>query len=430
MTKLAIDDDEELDRAFRASGFGGLLSGVVAAVLVAVAGGATVPLTALSFGGITGLAATFLRPADEETPLSSVILGLGGGAVAALGTPLTIPAAFLGGAAIGLGVSVPESVADALRTGLCSGAAFGAAVFTTGILFEAGFLGSLDLGGVREPLTGAIWGTFLAAGIGIGGLRVRSTGLADELDETLEEVGESAGRYLESARELYGEIRRAIEAVEGGAMSRDAERILEAGLRELESLARRSDELRGALEIQDKGVLEERRAEIDQRLESTDDGALRRELEAARAEMARQSEDRDRLEEAVARIDVRQQRCLSALRRLNVVLVEGRGGAESERRLDETLEELGHLTDRVHWRNLTADEICNRRLAESGDRSGSTTASPESGEEPEAVDGGAGGINPHDDENECRPEPPSVDYDDAEERRVEARGTTHALDGE
>lgn len=429
MTQLAIEDGDELSRTLRVIASGGLASGIVAALLVAIAGGQTAALTGLSFGGITGVAATFAQPADEETPLLSVILGLGGGAILALGFPTPLVAACLAGAAIGLGISVPESFAQGVRTALGSAGAFGAAVFTTGVLFENGFLTALDIGGVREPLTGVIWGTFMAAGVGLELLRLHGDRLQARLDAAIDDVGERAARFVRPARELYGEIRREIESADAAPVRDDAERILEESLRALESLARRGDELRGALDAHSVGDLEARRTAVQTQLEATDEETLRRELEAAREELARQASDRDRLETAIARIDVRQQRCLSALQRLHVHLVEDRDTAETESHLERSMEELSHLTAKVQWRNLSVEEICDRQLR--GAPEGANGEPRAAGEAETSVDGdldAEDGIGDAGSDEFGRGD--SETDGGSIERDRATRRTAHALDGE
>jgi len=431
MPQFEIEDERELTRTFRIITAGGLVSGLIATVLVAIAGGEAAALSGLSFGGVTGLAATFSQPADEETPLMSVLLGLGGGAIIALGFPTTVIAVCLAGAAIGLGISVPESVSEGVRRGLGSAAAFGAGVFTTGVLFESGFLAGADVVGAREPLTGAVWGVFMAAGIGLDQIRVGEARPSSRLDAAIADVSERAGRFLRPAREICVKIRRKIDGT-GPALARgNAERILSESLRALESLARRGDELREALEAQSAGDLEARRTSVEARFEAAGGGALQRELEAAREELARQVQDRERLETAIARIDVRQQRCLSALQRLHVHLVEDCGGAESDDRLERSLEELSHLTEKVHWKNLSVEEICERAEdGADGTFEPSAANSIDLGRVDSEVDcGDEGADGGADSESERFSGSRTGDHDERESGD-ETRRAAHALDGE
>lgn len=430
MQQFKLADDDEWRRTFRIIAAGGLVSGLIAAVLVAIAGGETAALTGLSFGGVTGLAATFTQPADEETPLMSVLLGLGGGAILALGYPTTLVAACFAGAAIGLGISVPESLSEGVRRGLGSAAAFGAGVFTTSVLFESGFLAAADFTGAREPLTGAVWGAFMAAGIGLDQIRVGNSDLLGRLDAAIEDVNERAGRFLRPARELCVKIRGKIDGSDTASVQENAERILEESLRALESLARRGDELREALEAHPAGDLEVRRTSVEAQLESAEGEALQRELEAARAELARQADDRKRLETAIARIDVRQQRCLSALQRLHVHLVEDRGSAESDDRLEQSLEELSHLTEKVQWRNLSVEEICERAEEEADDGAELSSDSVELGTVGDEVDCDATPAEGEGAMQSVHSTEASSEDDDERESGDEARRAAHALDGE
>jgi hypothetical protein len=103
--------------------------------------------------------------------------------------------------------------------------------------------------------------------------------------------------------------------------------------------------------------LEVRARELESRIRSTRDAALRRELVAGLGEVIEQMRSRRRLEAAVARIEARQQRYLTALDRLHVTLVQNDSLTSSEGALTHSLDELSRLTDEVKYKNLSVDEL-------------------------------------------------------------------------
>ncbi|MFB6372444.1 MAG: hypothetical protein ABEN55_04920, partial [Bradymonadaceae bacterium] len=98
---------------------------------------------------------------------------------------------------------------------------------------------------------------------------------------------------------------------------------------------------------------------IDAQLDATQDPSVTEELKAARRELVQERRARERLETAITRLEVRQQRCITALERLHMSLVESTSAESGEYHLEASLENLEELNDEIQWRNLTVDEICD-----------------------------------------------------------------------
>ena len=358
MSSLTLYDEDRFNRDLGVLFSGGLASGIVAAMLVAIAGGHQHELMALSFGGLIGIAASFTK-GEGETPILRVILALLGGVLLAGAFPTALVAAVVGGSALGLALSVEGDMTERIASMSVFAIALGSAFFTSSVLFEDGFLQSANVPMIREFLTGGIWGTFMAAGAGIKQIRWDHDERLAELQEAISEVGASERGYLRSARELYGPIREEVEKADDQDLQRQAETITAETLMALQRLTRRSTELREAMSSNPGRNIGRRLERLEGQLDVTDDPTVRQELNAARRELEKEREARNRLEVAITRLEVRQQRCVTALERLHMSLVETGNVESGDIRLENSLDELEDLTDEIQWRNLSLDDICD-----------------------------------------------------------------------
>jgi hypothetical protein len=358
MSSLTLYDEQRFNRDLGILFTGGLASGLVAAVLVAIAGSHQFELMALSFGSLVGLAAAFTR-GDDETPTLRVILALMGGILLAGAFPTGLVAALFGGGALGLALSVDTDWSDRIFSTVVFGLALAAALFTTSTLFEDGFLQPANVPLVRELMTGGVWGTFMAAGAGLKQVRWNyDTDLA-RLREVVGDVGAAERGYLQAARKLYGPIQEELDKTDDDGLREHAERITSQTLRALERLTRRSTELRDAMISNPGRNLGRRLERIDAQLDATPDPSVREELKAARRELVQERQARERLETAITRLEVRQQRCITALERLHMNLVESGNADDGDVQLEASLDNLEELTDEIQWRNLSLDDICD-----------------------------------------------------------------------
>ena len=358
MSSLTLYDESRFNRDLGILFSGGLASGVIAALLVAIAGSHHHELMALSFGGLVGIASLFTQ-GDGETPILRVILALLGGLLLAGAFPSALFAALVGGGAIGLALSIDSDARDRVGSIVVFALALGAAYFTSSTLFESGFLQGADLPLVRELLTGGIWGTFMAAGAGVKQVRWSHDPQLVDLKETAGKVGASERRYLDAARELYRPIHREIEKTSDDDLRSHAEKITDQTLQALKALTLRSTELRDAMLSNPGHNLGRRVERLEGRLERIQGPSGREELRAAKREVEEEIASRDRVEIAITRLEVRQQRCVTALERLHMNLVECGHVETAEMGLEASLNELDDLTDQVQWRNLSLEEICD-----------------------------------------------------------------------
>lgn len=383
MSSFTLSDPLGFDRDFAVAGIAGVVSGLVASLLFAIAGSHHHEMMALSFGGVLGVAASF-RSGEGATPILRVIASLAGAVIFASTFPTASIAALLGGGLFGLALAVDEDHIGRLAASLSSAAAIGAAYFTTATLFEAGVPDIAGMPIVGDVLTGGVWGVFLVAAGGIRRLRWNGDAIVRQLERAAEEIGEPERGMVRAARDLYEPVCRAIERLEDDSLGERAERIVEEIVCAHVRFSRRAFELREASGVQQGGDIDVRLRSIDERLEETSSDEVIEELEAARREYHRQSQIRERIETAITRLEVRQRRCVTALERLHMQLVEHGRADGAMMRLEDSVEELDELTDRMKWRSLSVEEICNSEV----------TPNPDSGpsEAGESADGGVADV--------------------------------------
>lgn len=359
-TSDTMDAQRDYTRELLALGLGGLGAGLVTSGLGLIAQGHVGPLSVLSFGALLGLGASLL---DHESGRSMLRLALGviaGVAMALLLGVQALAAAALGGVFLGAAYSLEYGDSMAARVGLwlTYGLALAAGVFTSQTLLEVGFLSSLEqVPLLRELVQGGIWGAFLMVPTGVKYLEVDSDELIIEFKRARVGLDDRHAATLQSARETYGRIRDEI-AREGQAEVRERSADIAAEIvRGLIELTRRSNELHQAVSRTQSRPLEVRARELEGRIRATRDAALKRELVAALGEVVEQMRARRRLETACARIEARQQRYLTALDRLHVTLVQNDSLSSTAGALNHSLDELARLTEEVHYKNLSVDDL-------------------------------------------------------------------------
>lgn len=343
---------------------GGALSGLVAFVLAQVAGSPHAELMSLSFGAVVGLFAN-LADSRQGTPMLRLILSILGGVVMAgiwSFSPLLAGAA--GGALIGAGASLGEGrtrIEGAWHL-LLYGVALALGVFVTDRLAVTVFEGNhfaIDL------MQGSVWGLFLAFSAGLKRLEFSRDEIRSDLAEAEADLKGQDQENVAAGRVLYEQILREVEKADGVVRDRATEIATETS-RALLAFARRSNELRIAAEVTSGRQLKKRMLDVDARLQATKDAQVRTELQAVLEELVEQLKVRTRLDVARARLEARQQRCLTSLERLHVALLQGVSGSHQDSALRESMENLEKLSDELHWRNLSVEELVKGADLDSG----------------------------------------------------------------
>jgi hypothetical protein len=334
---------------------GGALSGIVAFVLAQVAGSQHIELMALSFGATVGLLANLADP-KEGTPMLRLVLSILGGAVMAIAWSFQpIFAGALGGLFIGAGASLGEGKnhIEGAWNWLLYGCALALGVFVTQRVGMTVFEGS-EFG--QDLFQGAVWGLFLAFSAGLKRLEFLRDELRSEFAEAEAEVKGLEKDNIIAGRVLYERIVIETEKTESSLQDRALEIASETS-RALIAFSRRSDELRQAAEVTSGRQLKKRILEVDARLLATKDSQVSKELRTVLDELGEQLRVRSRLEVARARLEARQQRCLTSLERLHVTLLQGSGSSSQDSSLQESIESLERLSDELHWQNLSVEEL-------------------------------------------------------------------------
>lgn len=359
-TSEMIDAQRAYTRELLALGLGGVVAGLAASGLGLIAQGNGAPLSVLSFGAILGLGANLLDAQSGRSVLRLVLGVLGGVSMALLVGVHGLVAAAIGGLFLGAALSLEHGSSLLERGGvwLAYAMALVAAFFTADTLLDVGFLSALkDVPVVHDVLRAGIWSVFLMLPAGLKYVRFDSdevqaefrrarAGLDDRHLNTLRTAEDTYGRILEEiAREGQAEVRE---------RSADIAREVAQGLIEL---TRRSNELHATLNRTQARPLEVRARELEARIRGTRDAALKKELVAALGELVEQMRTRRRLETACARIEARQQRYLTALDKLHVTLVQNDSLSQTAGALNHSLDELSRLTEEVHYKNLSVDDL-------------------------------------------------------------------------
>lgn len=360
MRALDPDHSQAWNRELLALGGGALAAGLVASGLQLIAGaGSGMEMAVLSFGAILGLGAN-LSDAREGSSTLRLVLGVGAGVLMAVLSPQPVLAGAVGGLGLGAAFALHHggSAAERGLSWLAYAGALAAAMFTTGQLVGVG----RPLASV-PPLFGmmlmtSIWGVFLMFASGVKHLDW-------ERDEVIEAYGQARGvvdvpgrRDLDAGREAYERVLREIARDRSPGVQARSREIASEVSAALIALVKRASELRAAVARTPLEPLERRAGELESRIRSSRDRALRRELTAALAEIVEQIRTRRRLEAACVRLEARQQRMLTALERLHVTLVQDDAlSAHDDGAVGVALDELERLTEEVTLSSLSLDEL-------------------------------------------------------------------------
>ncbi|MBA2663266.1 MAG: hypothetical protein H0U74_13345 [Bradymonadaceae bacterium] len=355
----SIADERALSRELFVLIAGGVTAGIVTSGLNIIAGQAIPQLMVLAFGAIIGLFAN-LSDSKSETSTLRLVLALLGGITWALLVPFSLlGAAAAGGLLIGMAMSLgygANLVERAMLWGFY-GLAMGAAVFTSETLFNVGFLGAFNGPVIGDAITGGLWGLFLCVATGLKHMRFERDLVDEEFQDAIRDVGALERPLLESASLVYGHILRELERADQRDVAEHARNIATETSRSLVALARRTDELRRAMAHTARVALDKRIEQLDKRIADAEDATVKRELRAAREELADQLSARKRIDVACARLEARQQRCMTALERLHVVLIQNSSIGPDHVGLQDALESLQMLSDDIRWKDLSAESL-------------------------------------------------------------------------
>ncbi len=365
-TQAANQRQRAFTRELVYMGGAGLASGLVTSGLVLIASGASAPLGALAFGSMLGLAASFADRSDGASTLRLVLGLLGGVAMTLLFSLSPLGAAALGGLFLGAAFSLDFGTpVQRVGVALAYGAALAAAVFTSSTLFGVGPLEPLkDVPVVSELLRSVIWTAFLMLPAGIKFFDWEQDPLVAKFKEARAATHDDAQKaLLDEARESYVEVLSEIDRESHQDVRDRSREIAEEVARGVIALTARADEIASAVARTRERPLEARASELEARVASAKDAALRRELAAALSEVVEQMRSRRNLETAFARLSARQQRYIGALQRLHVALVES-DSLTSSGSLSHSLDELSDLTERVRYTNLSVEELISDEVTD------------------------------------------------------------------
>lgn len=347
-------------REIMALGAGGLAAGLASSVLQLIAGGHGQPLSMLSFGALLGVAASFIDHREGSSVLRVVLGVVGAVSMILLLGVHSLVALGVGGAFIGAAFSLRHGdnpVQRALII-LAYAVALMAGGFTAETLLQVGFFKSFNVPVVQDLLRAVIWSAFLMLPGGLKFLDWQSDEIEAELKAAKAGLTPKHRKHLDNAVATYARVRDELRREEQGELRERAEQVAREVCQGIIALTKRASELEDTVAKTDVRPLEERAQDLERRIRGARDVALRRELMAALEEVIEQMRTRRRMEAACVRIEARQQRYLTALERLHVTLIQNDTLSAKDGAISVSLDELGRLTEEVHWKNLSVDELC------------------------------------------------------------------------
>lgn len=347
-------------REIIALGAGGLLAGLMSSGLQLIAGGHAAPLSVLSFGALLGVAASFIDHREGTSALRVVLGVLGAISMALLLSVNSLLALAVGGAFIGGAFSLNHGSSTMTRVMvvMAYSVALMAGGFTAETLLNVGFFKTLNVPVVQDVMRAGIWAAFLMLPGGLKYLEWQGDEIEAEFNAARVGLTAKHRDVLSSAANTYSRVRDELRREAQSDLRERAEQVAQEVCQGIIALTRRASELEDTVSQTNTQPLQERASELERRIRSTRDAALRRELMAALEEVVEQVRTRQRMEAACVRIEARQQRYLTALERLHVTLIQNYTLSAKDGSVNASLDELGHLTEELHWKNLSVDELC------------------------------------------------------------------------
>lgn len=347
-------------REIIALGAGGLLAGLMSSGLQLIAGGHGAPLSVLSFGALLGVAASFTDHREGSSALRVVLGVVGAISMALLLSVHSLLALAVGGAFIGAAFSLNHGTSAMTRVMvvMAYSVALMAGGFTAETLLNVGFFKALNVPVLQDVLRAGIWAAFLMLPGGLKYLEWQGDELEAEFKAARVGLTAKHRDVLDSAAGTYARVRDELRREAQSDLRERAEQVAQEVCQGIIALTRRASELEDTVAKTNTQPLQTRASELERRIRSTRDVTLRRELMAALEEVVEQMRTRQRMEAACVRIEARQQRYLTALERLHVTLIQNDTLSAKDGSVSLSLDELGRLTEEVHWKNLSVDELC------------------------------------------------------------------------
>jgi hypothetical protein len=370
-TQMATVESTQRQRDFTreliAMGGAGLLSGVATAGLGLIAGGHFAALGAMSFGAFMALGASLIERQDATAGVRLSAGIVGGIAMALLLSVSPMLAAAVGG--LGLAVAFVLEYGERPAQRALVGGAFVvmmmAAWYTSNTLMTVGPLQGAEGSLLGELVRAAIWTLFMGLATGLKALEWQGDPVLAEMRETRALITHGSRELLDNAISAYERVSSEIGRESQPDVKRRGEEIAQELGRAVIALTRRSHEIHESLRQLEDRPLDRRARELEDRARATKDVALKRELMAALSEILEQMRTRSRLEAAGVRLEARAQRYLTALERLHVTLIQNDSLTADDGAVHIALDDLSRLSEEVHWKNLTLDELVGDTSEES-----------------------------------------------------------------
>ncbi len=222
---------------------------------------------------------------------------------------------------------------------------------------------ALSLPGIQDALTGGVLGFFLSLGGAVGRIKLDPDPLKPLWDEI---SGELEGDMAELARQgydLYTELRGRAEARRKRGKDHqilaDVERVGAETAERLLRLAQRWCQIESTVDGTARPRLTARLEALEAKVATVTDPIIKAEYGAAAESIRRQLAGFDKIDLGRERLVARMHRCLAALERISLMLLQlsTSDAQDAALNLQPELELLDEMSDELSWKSLSVEDL-------------------------------------------------------------------------
>lgn len=292
------------------------------------------------------------------------------GGVAVLGGFAPLIGAAVGGLGAGLVWGSSSAPRFARGVGYAIAAVVGLFVAYTLLLGEQA-VSALALPGIQDALTGGVLGFFLSLGGAVGRIKLDPDPLAPLWDEISDELEGDMAELARQGYDLYTEIRGRADARrkrgKDHQILEDVERVGAETAERLLRLAQRWCQIERTVDDTARPRLTARLEALEAKIAGVTDPIIRSEYGAAAESIRRQLAGFDKIDLGRERLVARMHRCLAALERISLMLLQlsTSDAQDAALSLQPELEMLDEMSDELSWKSLSVEDLMAMDAAES-----------------------------------------------------------------
>lgn len=289
--------------------------------------------------------------------------------VAALGPAAPLVGIAVGGLGAGLVWGSDEAPRLARAVGYALMGVIGLFVADTLLIGDTA-VSFLSLPGIQHALTGAVLGFFLSLGGAVGRIKLDPDPLKPLWDEISGELDGDMAELARQGYDLYTEIRSRAETRRKQGKDHqiltDVERVGAETAERLLRLAQRWCQIERTVDDTARARLTARLEALDGKVRDVNDPIIRAEYGAAAESIRRQLAGFDKIDLGRERLVARMHRCLAALERISLMLLQlsTSDAQDAALNLQPELELLDEMSDELSWKSLSVEDLMAMERAE------------------------------------------------------------------